>query len=360
MNKKKDLPRISIIPPSPQKATLQNHLDSMHPLPLGDMTTDPLMYQPWWKFQTMYYHHLLRWHPDHPNAIDPTSLDPILLLGPAAKLTLVIRDLVLESRKGLNLDYQKGIPKEITAILPLIQSLISLDYLTCMYTIFLPIMGNTLPTTAWNHLFDTLQLILASMKAHTICESGTQRPFNIYHDKSYSPYNDIGIPLKLTNLIHQFKGTLWRSEYRLIINIPSTAWIEYGSGLMNIQIAHNFEQIAWIQICQFNARDLKEAIDHITLSEDIQFSTKLWDTYKEKNQFKINYIQLIYQCKVYAILEQFATAEAQKTLAAELDKPLTPNSPVHNYNSVETQTIAMNDYIENWDTDLSSSECENV
>src|SRR5258706_1491230 len=161
----------SLVTPLPDMTTtLQSHLELTYPLPIGDLTADPLAHQPWWKFQTIYYHHLLRWHPDPPNAIDPVEVDPLLITGMAAKLTLTIQELVLESRKGWNFDPKKGVPKEILDILPLIQSIISLDFLTCMYTIFLPIMGNTLPITAWNHLFDILQLILATMKIHTITE----------------------------------------------------------------------------------------------------------------------------------------------------------------------------------------------
>ncbi len=131
----------------------------------------------------------------------------------AAKLTLTIQELVLESRKGWNFDLKKGVPKEILDILPLIQSIILLDFLTCMYTIFLPIMGNTLPITAWNHLFDILQLILATMKTHMITESGTPNQHKIYKDPSFSPYNGIRITLRLSNLINKFGGTILKSDY---------------------------------------------------------------------------------------------------------------------------------------------------
>ncbi len=80
----------SLATPLPDMTTtLQSHLELTYPLPIGDLTVDPLTHQLWWKFQTIYYHHLLHWHPDHLNAIDPIEVDP-LLTGMAAKLTLTI------------------------------------------------------------------------------------------------------------------------------------------------------------------------------------------------------------------------------------------------------------------------------
>ena len=78
-----------------------------------------------------------------------------------------------------------------------------------MYTIFLPIMGNTLPITAWNHLFDILQLILATMKIHMITESGTPNQHKIYKDPSFSPYNGISIRLFTYNCCTNAKYTLF-------------------------------------------------------------------------------------------------------------------------------------------------------
>ena len=353
------VPQFTLATPPPETIpSTQSLLDSVYPLPIGDMTQDPLTQLPWWKFQTMYYHHLLRWHPDHPNTIDPADLDPHLLARPTAKLTLIIRDLVLESQKGLNINMRKEVPKEIVEILPLIQSLISLDFLTCMYTIFLPIMGNMLPIITWNHLYDMLQLILATMKLHTTSGSGIQPPPRLYKDPNYSHYNDISIPLKLSNVLTQLGGTIWKSDYRIIINIPSDKWIEYGQGHLNIHAAHNFEQVAWIQICQFHAKDLQDAIDQITLFEEISFSNKLWQEYKEKNQYKSSYLQLVYQCKIYGILEKWILAESQKALSIEQDNPINmyqPTLPSPSHNSLHPSTSPTINFTEEWEAISSSS-----
>jgi len=357
MSKKRmHLPSLAIPLPD-MTTTLQSHLELTYPLPIGDLTADPLTHQPWWKFQMIYYHHLLQWHPDHPNAIDPVEVDPLLLTGMAAKLTLTIRELVLESQKGWNFDPKKGVPKEILDILPLIQSIISLDFLTCMYTIFLPIMGNTLPITTWNHLFDILQLILATMKIHTITESGTPNQHKIYKDPSFSPYNGIRITLRLSNLITKFGGTILKSDYRILIKIPSDIWNNYGRGYMNLETAHNFEQAAWIQICQLNAKDLEEAINQLTLYEELSHSNKIWQEYKDKNQHKITYIQLLYQCKVYSILEQWVMAETQRAHSIEHNIP-NPSPYGNNATSKQTQTHVQ--FNEEWDAGFSSSDNEAV
>ena len=43
--------------------TIKDYLMQQYPLPIGDLMRDPLTTEPWWKYQTMYFHHLLRLHP---------------------------------------------------------------------------------------------------------------------------------------------------------------------------------------------------------------------------------------------------------------------------------------------------------
>ena len=54
-----------------QSITIKDYLMQLYPLPIRDLTQDPLTTEPWWKYQTMYFHHLLRLHPDHPNYLAP-------------------------------------------------------------------------------------------------------------------------------------------------------------------------------------------------------------------------------------------------------------------------------------------------
>ena len=172
---------------------------------------------PWWRYQMMHFHHLLWLHPDHPNALDPAGMDPWILTGTVAQFTLIIHNIVLKMKKPLQEETQKGIPKDIADLLPLLPALTSLNFLTCIYTIFMLVMGNTLMTSAWDHLFNILLLILSIMKAHTVSESGTEHHPMMDKQPDISVYTSIHIPFKVLQLIWRFKGQLWRSNYRIII-----------------------------------------------------------------------------------------------------------------------------------------------
>src|SRR5258708_39951822 len=125
MNQKKSPLSRMITPPPDENLTMREYLMQQYPLPIGDLIQEPLTTEPWWKFQTMYFHHLLRLHPDHPNYTAPEHWDPKILAGPVAKHTLIIRDLVLEMQKEMKYDKAKEIPKKIKEILPLLQSITS-------------------------------------------------------------------------------------------------------------------------------------------------------------------------------------------------------------------------------------------
>src|SRR6267154_2864946 len=165
-----------VIPIQEENLTIKEFLKQQYPLPIGDLLQDPLTTMPWWKYQTMYFHHLLQLHPDHPNKHAPELWDLKILAGPMAKHMLIIREIVLHMKNKIEYNEAKEIPQEIKDILPLLHSLTSLEHLTCIYTIYMPIMGNILPTTAWDHLYNILQLILSMMKDHSTSASGIQPP----------------------------------------------------------------------------------------------------------------------------------------------------------------------------------------
>jgi len=102
------------------------------------------------------------------------------------------------------------------------------------------------------------------MKDHSISTSGIQLPQTnkLYTNPILSPYANINLSAKVLNLVLSFKGEIWRSNYRIIVKIPSEAWIRYGNGEMDVTTAHHFEQVAWIQISQFDAHDLISALNH--------------------------------------------------------------------------------------------------
>jgi len=118
-------------------------------------------------------------------------------------------------------------------------------------------------------------------------------------------------------LINQFKGEIYRTNQRIIVGLPSEAWIKYGNGEMNFETAHNFEQIAWVQVCQFHARDLQSAIKDITYFRDATINVKTWQQHYSQNQHKITYLQLLYKTKVYLIFEKWIREESRQTYYKE-------------------------------------------
>ena len=200
-----------------EKQSIKDFLTQLYPLPIGDLMQDPLVVAPWWRYQMMYFHHLLQLHPDHPNSLDPASLDPQILTSTVTRFTLIICNLVLEMRKPLQKETQGGIAKDVTNLLPLLPALTSLNFLTCIYTVFMPVMGNALMISAWDHLFNILQLILSTMKAHTVSELGMEHHPMTDDPSATITYTSIHIPFKVLQLIWKYKGQLWRSNYRIII-----------------------------------------------------------------------------------------------------------------------------------------------
>ena len=120
-------------------------------------------------------------------------------------------------RKPLQKGMQEEIAKDIADLLPLLLALTSLNFLTCIYTIFMPVMGNALMTSARDHLFNILLLILLTMKAHTVSKPGMEHHPTTDNPSATITYTSIHIPLKVLQLIWKYKGQLWRSNYRIII-----------------------------------------------------------------------------------------------------------------------------------------------
>ncbi len=125
------------------------------------------------------------------------------------------------------------------------------------------------------------------MKDHTKSASGIHPPNELYINPLHSTYKKIIIPFEINKLISEFEGTIWRSNYRIIIKIPSDKWMQYGRGEMDTRMAHQFKQSAWIQLSQFNAEDLRKAINQTIQFEEIARDVQSWQQYCDKNQQKL-------------------------------------------------------------------------
>ena len=282
-----------------EKQSIKDFLTQVYPLPIGDLMQDPLVVAPWWRYQMMYFHHLLQLHPDHPNTLDPAGMDPWILTGTIAWFTLIIHNIVLEMRKPLQEEMQKGITKDIADLLPLLPALTSLNFLTCIYTVFMLVMGNVLTTSVWDHLFNILLLILLIMKAHTVSESGTEHHPMTDSPSAITAYSSILIPFKVLQLIWRYKGQLWRLNYRIIIQVPCKTWTHYGTNQMTVEQEHNFKQLAWIQMSQFYANNLLNTINQITPYEDLPRTRQELQSYVKSNLHKKHFIKLFYKTNTY-------------------------------------------------------------
>jgi len=80
---------------------------------------------------------------------------------------------------------------------------------------------------------------------------------------------------------------------------------------MELETAHNFEQIAWTQLNQFNFKDLQEALNSFLPYEEICTHHDLVRLYYQNSKRRRDYIRMIYETKCYQLLEQWIMNETQ-------------------------------------------------
>ena len=174
------------------------------------------------------------------------------------------------------------------------------------------------------------------MKEHTISESGTQDPLNkLFNTTSLTSYKDIYIPAEALDLMSNFQGEIWRSNYRILVKIPSNEWICYGNGEMDLNTAHNFEQVSWIQISQYNAVDLASAFKQLTTFDEVSSSIKIWMKHRETYQQRFNYLKLLFQARVYLILERWVSEEIEKPFFQDYHTQLLLDTVIQDHKNSE-------------------------
>jgi hypothetical protein len=114
------------------------------------------------------------------------------------------------------------------------------------------------------------------------------------------------------------------------MNIPSEEWADYIGGKMDLESAHNFKQLAWVQLSQFYLQDVHSAIEEFTLCEELGQSVEEYGKYLEENRNRINFIRLVAETKVYALLEQWNREEIKKERYMEDQEKLVVLSGVTN------------------------------
>ena len=71
--------------------------------------------------------------------------------------------------------------------------------------------------------------------------------------------------LRLRNLKDKY-GDLIK---KLLLEFLMIFWRQYGTDAIDLEYEHNFKQLAWIQISQFNATDLLKEINQTTIYEEL-------------------------------------------------------------------------------------------
>ena len=88
--------------------------------------------------------------------------------------------------------------------------------------------------------------------------------------------------------------------------------MQYGTNQMTMEQEHNFEQLAWIQMSQFHANDLLNAINQTTPYEDLPRTKWELQSYVISNLHKQHFIKLFYKTNTYVTLENWVLEEAKR------------------------------------------------
>ena len=78
---------------------------------------------------------------------------------------------------------------------------------------------------------------------------------------------------------------------------------------MDLITTHHFQQVAWIQVSQFNASDLAGALQQVTTFDEVSEANSSWIKYQETFQTRINYLNLLFNTKVYLLMEEWISKE---------------------------------------------------
>ena len=78
---------------------------------------------------------------------------------------------------------------------------------------------------------------------------------------------------------------------------------------MELETAHNFEQIIWVQLNQFNLRDLQEALNSFISYEELHNHSDLIKQYYQNIKRRRDYIRMIFETKCYQFLERWIMDE---------------------------------------------------
>jgi len=175
--------------------------------------------------------------------------------------------------------------------------MLSIEYWHATLTILMPILAISLSPTTWSQVHSTLELMLFAMNL-ALSESGSFHPQKM--NNSIPENQEVKPDYEYLTELAKFKGTAWKTFQGIRIEIPTQAWIDYGAGKMNIAMAHNFRQLAWTQLCQFNQEDINEALNNIVFYNKLQDPQFAY--FEAAASCKANFINLYYTNKLFTTI----------------------------------------------------------
>jgi hypothetical protein len=271
----------------------------LFPLALGDLTLAQTPLWEWQTYQSMYYQTILRLHPDHPQALTPEELDSRTLQYPVAQTMILIRQIIMELKRIKKLPEDLTLPPWLQTLLPIIKPLLALDHWACILTIWMPMIASSIPTITWNQVHHVLGLITSAVLNNPVSNSGSpyQKPKVIPKVR-----HEVVIEQRIINKLHQYEGRIWKVYKDSIIEIPLAAWEKFGNGKFNMKEYHDFQELAWLQVCQFCHRDFVTALKQVKFYDECN-GTIL--QYRAANEHKYNYINLVHVTRVYQVIHKW-------------------------------------------------------
>ena len=93
-----------------------------------------------------------------------------------------------------------------------------------------------------------------------------------------------------------YEGKIWKVHKDTIIELPLKAWEKFGNGKFNFQEYHDFQELAWIQVSQYNYKDFESAL------HQVKFFDECGDQllkYRAENHHKYDYVNLAHAARLY-------------------------------------------------------------
>ena len=113
------------------------------------------------------------------------------------------------------------------------------------------------------------------------------------------------------------------------MGLPVDAWKACGAGNLTMESAHNFRQLAWVCLSQFNNKYLREALSNTIFHPEAPSDFTNNPKYVKTFDLKVQYINLAYSTGAYKRVDQWIREDkwcdpnAQRVTLEEIKSPCT-------------------------------------